>query len=273
MSLLKTIDKGTLANAKRDRRQYIGASNIGNRCLAALQYSLRGYPQKSVPAGVLRIFEIGHIIEEIVVSDLKKAGFKVLEVDPETNKQWEVTCFGGHVRGHADGIISTDANNPYPAILEIKSMNDKKWGYFKAQGIRHSHPIYYSQMQLLMGLSGITTAWLVAYNKNNSAYHAEQVDFDEKHYNELIEKARLVVREQKAVRVSNNPLAFECRYCNFRPHCWPNGEEELTMPFECITCAYAKPTGNRQWYCTKHGTRATEPCEHWRKVTPEPAND
>lgn len=271
MDLVKAIDAGTIKSTVRDRRQYIGASNIGNECLAFLQYSLRGYPQKSIPAGVMRIFEIGHIIEEIVVEDLKKAGLRVAAVDPETNEQFEVVCFGGHVRGHADGAIATDAH--VPEILEIKSMNDKKWNYFKTQGVKTSHPIYYAQMQFLMGMATLNSAWLVSYNKNNSTYHAERVYFDDDYYKHLLNKARLVIRERRAVRISNNPLAFECRYCNYRPLCWPNGEEQLDIPVECATCTHAKPTAKRQWLCTKHGTRATGPCDDWQRVKPTEANE
>ena len=266
MDLIKAIDLGTEKNAERERRSYIGASNVGNPCEAALQYSLRGYPQKSIPAAVLRIFELGHDIEEKVVKDLKQAGVLVYEVDPKTKKQWEYTAFGGHLRGHADGVMATDKDNPTPAILEIKSMNDKKWTAFKTRGVYYSHPVYFAQVQLLMGLAGYHESWVIAYNKNTSVYHAEHIEFDYDYYIRLLAKTNRVVRYGSAKRVSNNPLAFECRYCNFKPHCWPHGETSLPISVECKTCKHAKPVAKRKWFCTKHGSRATEPCSHWYKV-------
>jgi hypothetical protein len=263
MDLIKLIDLGTSSNTSRERRAYIGASNIGNPCKAALQYSLRGYPQKEPPAPVLRIFEIGHLIEDLVVKDLQQAGVNVLPVNTDTGQQWEYTAFSGHLRGHADGLILTKEGYE---ILEIKSMKDRKWQKFKTQGIRISHPIYFDQMQILMGLAKLKTAWMVSYNKDNSLYHAERVSFDQYRYTELLIKALSVVRGPSTERISNTPSCFECSYCNYKPHCWPQGETPLPIPVECRTCKHAKPTGKRTWFCTLHGSRATDPCPQWYKV-------
>ncbi|MEY2908812.1 MAG: hypothetical protein RLZZ602_1335 [Pseudomonadota bacterium] len=264
MDLIKAIDLGTKAHEQRERRCYIGASNVGNPCHRYLQYSLRGYPQTPFPPAVLRIFELGHTLENMVVEDLKKAGINVSEV-AEDGKQWEYTWLGGHVRGHADGVIRSDSGD-HIAILEIKSMNDKKWNAFRTQGIRNSHPIYYAQMQLLMGLSGIHRAWMVAYNKNNSVYHHEEVGFDYHYFRALSHTALSVVRGSSAKRISDNPQSFECRYCNYKPNCWPDGQAPLAVNVECQTCRHAKPTGKRQWLCTLHGSRATGPCKDWYKL-------
>lgn len=270
MDLIKAIDLGAVnaAKEKDERRQYIGASNIGSECELKLQYALRGYPQVALPAPVLRIFKLGHVLEDMVVEDLINSGLKVFPVNQQTNEQWEYTMFGGHVRGHADGIIVNmmEDGHAETVVLEIKSMNDKKWQTFKTQGIRRSHPIYFSQMQLLMALSGSKLALMVSYNKNTSLYHVEEVEYDENHFIELFVKVRNVIRGRSTTRISNNPLAFDCRYCNFRPHCWPHGETALPVPVECVTCKHAKPVGDRKWHCTLHGTRATEPCKDWYKV-------
>lgn len=270
MDMLRKIDQGTLTYSTDERRCYIGASSVGNPCEMALQYGLRGYPQKPPPAAVKRIFELGHILEELVVKHLREAGYPVLEVDKETGKQFEYTALGGHVRGHADGMIAID-NVPY--VLEIKSMNEKKWTNFKNRGVYYSHPLYFAQVQLLMGLSGIQNSLVVAYNKNNSLYHAEFVDFDHAAFEALIFKSWRVARRQSTKRVSDNPLSFECRYCNYKPHCWPNGEQSLAIEVECKTCKHAKPIANRNWLCTKNNAMATNPCSQWCRVEPSPNED
>jgi CRISPR/Cas system-associated exonuclease Cas4 (RecB family) len=266
MDLIKAIDLGTEKDFEAERRCYIGASNVGHPCHAFLQFSLRGYPQKKIPAAVQRIFEMGHIVEEIVVRDLKKSGAFVYEVDPRTKEQWEYTAFGGHLRGHSDGIIAFDKEKPILEVLEIKSMNDKKWINFKNLGIHKSHPIYYYQMQLLMGLSTAKAAWLVAYNKNNSTYHAEHVPYNHNDYVSLIYKVMSVVRDGSAKKISSDPRNWNCRYCNYRPHCWPKGEVSLPLSVECRTCKHSKPVGKRKWFCTLHKSRATDPCSNWYKV-------
>lgn len=263
MQLIDAIDMGTVKTYKNERRCYIGASNVGNPCHAFLQYSLRGYPQNLPPPAVMRIFALGHYLEEVVVEDLKMAGVYVQEVNPKTGKQWTYTALGGHLRGHADGVIN---NGESMQILEIKSMNEKKWRTFKNLGIEKSHPIYYDQMQLLMGLSGFTSAWMVAYNKNTSVYHAQNVPFDAPRFKDLMRKSLSVVRGSSTTRISDTPDCFECKYCNYKPHCWPDGEQPLPLSVECRTCRHAKPTAKRKWYCTLHKSRATDPCSHWYKV-------
>lgn len=268
MQLIDAIDMGTAKAYKNERRCYIGASNVGNPCHAFLQYSLRGYPQNPPPPAVVRIFALGHYLEEVVVEDLKMAGVYVQEVNPKTQMQWTYTALGGHLRGHADGVIN---NGESMQILEIKSMNEKKWRTFKNLGIEKSHPIYYDQMQLLMGLSGFKSAWMVAYNKNTSVYHAQNVPFDEPRFKDLLRKSISVVRGSSTTRISDTPDCFECKYCNYKPHCWPDGEQPLPLSVECRTCRHAKPTAKRKWYCTLHKSRATDPCSQWSKLQPEEA--
>ena len=103
MNLINAIDLATSKTYKNERRCYIGASNVGNPCHAFLQYSLRGYSQIGPPPAVIRIFNLGHHLEEIVVEDLKAAGISVSEINPKTGKQWTFTALGGHVRGHSGG--------------------------------------------------------------------------------------------------------------------------------------------------------------------------
>lgn len=266
MDMTRRIDLGTIESTEEEQRSYVGASGVGKDCDLALQYDLRGYPQKRKPPAVLRILEMGHIIEELVVTHLRKAGYAVLEVDRDTGKQFEYTAFGGHVRGHADGMILVD---DVPHVLEIKSMNDKKWTAFKNQGVASSHALYYAQVQLLMGLSGIQNSVIVAYNKNNSLYHYEFVDYDHAAFVALIIKAWRVVRKQSTKQVSDNPLAFVCRYCNYKPHCWPSGEESLAISVECKTCRHARPVGRQRWFCTQNQTLCSDPCGHWSRIEPE----
>jgi len=266
VELLRAIDMGTTKGYTNERRCYVGASSVGNPCHAFLQYSLRGYGQTSPPPAVMRIFSLGHQLEETVVEDMKAAGVGVSEINPETGQQWTFTALGGHLRGHADGLVNIGDETK---LLEIKSMNDKKWRMFKNQGIFKSHSIYYDQMQLLMGLAKLNSAWLVAYNKNTSVYHAQDVAFDPDRFKDIMRKARSVVRGSSVIRISDTPDCFECRYCNYRPHCWPKGEQAVPLAVECRTCRHAKPTGKRKWLCTLHGSRATDPCSQWSKLIPE----
>ena len=67
-------------------RQYIGASIVGNPCDALLAYNLR-FPNDE-PTPDSKEFNLGHILEDEIVKDLKKkAGVQVWEVDGLTGRQ------------------------------------------------------------------------------------------------------------------------------------------------------------------------------------------
>ena len=170
---------------------YIGASGIGHPCDAALAFSLRGFPDSDIEPRLQRIFNLGHVIEEIVEQDLKcieqVLNCEVQPLNPLTGQQFSYQQYGGHVKAHTDGqILFPD----YVLVLEIKSMNNDKWKAFHRQGIRRSHRNYFDQVQMYMGLSGLRQTLFIAYNKDKSLYHAEVIDYDELEFAWLQERIR-----------------------------------------------------------------------------------
>ena len=250
---------------KEDRgpaRQYLGASGVGHPCDAYLAFSLRGFPDTPPSAQLLRIFREGHRIEDQVVADLKKAGFFIEEVDPITGKQYEFKEFGGHVVGHADGLISLGDDEV--ALLEIKSMNDSKFRKFKSEGVRSSHPMYNYQCQLMMGLSGkYRKAVLVAYNKNTSAYASETIEFSETDFSYL--KARIqVVLSNEARKISKDETDWRCRSCFKKDACW----QSVTPIKECASCIHCAADPDDRWHCMKHKTKAVAVCSDYEIYKP-----
>lgn len=260
--VLQRLDDAIIATDRGPERSYVGASSIGHACMAYLQMSLRGIPGETPPANALRIFELGHVLEEQIVKDLKSAGYTVLEVDPETDEQWEWTAFGGHLRAHADGIIRD--GKEYPVLLEIKTMNDKKWTTFKSRGIKHSHEIYYSQMQLMMLLGEMRLGMMIAYNKNSSNYHVEMVEYNKEYAEMLIQKASMIIKQGFKNRIAEWAEDPNCRYCNRFNVCW---NVSTAIPQTCKTCNHSKPVADQKWKCTKHNRIADEICDDYERFT------
>jgi hypothetical protein len=259
---LQRLDDAVIATDRGPERSYVGASNIGHECFAYLQMALRGIPGKTPPPNALRIFRLGHVLEEEIVNDLKAAGYAVREIDPETGEQWEWLAFGGHLRAHADGILR-DKKGP-AILLEIKTMNDKKWNLFKARGIKNSHPMYYSQMQIMMALGSIEEAMMVSYNKNTSTYHVEMVPYQADVGRMLLEKARMIIKNGYKTRVVDWPDSFSCKYCDRFDACWITDSE---IPKNCKTCNHSTPHKNQQWWCNKNQKLATKICDHYSRFT------
>lgn len=249
--------------AKREQkpRRYIGASGIGNQCSANLAFSLRGFPDTPPDSQLLRIFNMGHKVEELVVRDLRDAGFNVIEKDPMTGQQWHFEMLGGHVRCNLDGLMEVQDGTMWN--VEIKSMNDSKWSKFKDCGVAVSHPHYYDQMQMQMAMSKTRHSFFVAYNKNNSRYHVEIVPFDDMAWEHLKTKIETALMNQ-AERISEDPTDWRCRGCFKRDACW-NG---LEVEPACHFCAHASAEDHNRWFCQLHGEEAVDPCQHFERYEP-----
>jgi hypothetical protein len=264
-AIVRRIDEGWDKEKADETRPYIGASMVGSTCDALLALTLRRYPENDTIPRVRRIFRDGHRIEYDVVKDLKRARLHVQERDPQTGRQHRFTSHGGHVRGHADGILYMEDEGSAPLLLEIKSMNKDLFNKLKKKGVKISHPKYFAQMTLMMGMGNLKKALLLAYCKDNSEYHAEEVDFDLFAYNYLIERIDRVFRGEER-KISDREDSFACRFCFKRDACWGHKEPDR----ECHSCAHARPTTDGSWWCDKHDRHAGQLCDQWEKYTPKP---
>ena len=185
----KAFDLGTakLYMGKEKPRRYDGASHIGNDCIAFNSLCARGFPNDIEAPRQTRIFQNGHALEDFVVAQLKAGGLHISEV-AEDGKQHEYTALGGHVVCHLDGIITGEKG--FKAVLEVKSMNKKRFENFVLQGVALSDPHYYAQVQLCMYLSGMQYAVFVCYCKDNSDFSAEIVPYNKDVAMGLMQRAK-----------------------------------------------------------------------------------
>lgn len=260
--VIAAINAALDAEAPQPPRAYIGASAIGSPCTAALAFSLRGFPDNPTQARLKRIFRLGYKIEDEVVADLKRAGLGVMERDGLTGKQYAFQEHGGHVRGHADGMIELGDE---VVLLEIKSMGDGPFGKYKSGGVKNSHPKYYDQCQMMMGLSGTRKCLFIAYCKNNSEYHVEFIEFDVFEYSFLQTKIETVMRGE-ARKISVDETDWRCRDCSKSDVCW----KQSPVQTACRTCAHARPIDDGSWWCGLHDFDCKDPCSDWARYEPLP---
>jgi hypothetical protein len=265
-SIVQAIDDGYEADRREKARKYIGASIVGNPCDALLAYNLRGFPNEEPPPRLKRIFSLGHKLEDMVVKDLQtKANVRVWEVDGLTGRQHTYEAYGGHVVCHTDGHIQLDdAEDGELMILEVKSMNAASFAKFKDKGVKFSHPQYYAQMQMMMGMSGFQRSFFIAYCKDNSEYHAEIVDVDPFEVSNIERRVERVMFGS-AQKISYDETDWRCRGCFKRGVCWGN----RVPPKECSTCAFSRPRTDGGWQCTLTDTEAIEVCDQYQQYEPE----
>ncbi len=87
----------------QEKRNYLGASMLGDECMRKVQLQYLGNRAK-VSAQTLRTFDIGTLLEDLVAKWLQIAGFD-LKTRNEEGKQFGFSTAEGKIAGHVDGII------------------------------------------------------------------------------------------------------------------------------------------------------------------------
>jgi CRISPR/Cas system-associated exonuclease Cas4 (RecB family) len=225
--------------SRASRAPYLGASLVGQPCEAFVAFQFRGFPQEFTPR-TKRIFELGKAIEDIVtdclnLTDAKSVGILELRYsDPKTHAQYEYVGYGGHVIAHPDGKITDEDGEEY--ILEIKSMNDSEFTKFREHGII-SHHKYEGQVHCNMALSGINKSIIVAYNKDNSEFYVEVVEFDLFKWAQLKDKIERVLDNQ-AKRIGKDKNFWRCKTCSYKETCWDRKDLSPNSR-DCRNCKYS----------------------------------
>lgn len=270
--LVEAIDLA-LANAPVGKpRQYIGGSSVANDCDAYIALCMRGFPDNQIDPQLQRIFELGHILEDVLVAHIKASGYfeQLDEVDPKTGKQWEFKSHGGHHVSHYDGLAYDKKVKDW-ILFEAKSMNKAKFEQFKNHGVRVSHPMYFYQCQDYMQLSGLKKAILVSYCKDNSQIHAEYIDADVGEVAWIRERVARVV-EGDAQRISYDSIEYRCKQCFKQDACWGKKLPDV----KCASCKFSKPDMNKNngsWHCTLYNSEANKTCTAYVPYEPKERTD
>lgn len=234
------------------------ASAMGHECDRALWYALRwAVPHKPVEPRIQRIFDNGHDREARIVSYLKTAGLTVEEADPTTGKQWRVVLADGALTGSADGVVTGVPDAPVARhLLEIKTMNRKRWQDWRRKGVKASDPKYYTQMQIYMRGLGLTRALFVSECQDTKEIETERVKYDEAVAASIEARAARIFAARSAPERIGKAGSWPCNLCAAHDVC-----HGIEMPRRnCRTCIAVKPN-TFAWWCSRHGRPATEMCD------------
>lgn len=220
-------------------RTYLGASRLGHACERALQFEFAGAPKDEgadFGGQTLRIFEIGHQLEELAIRWLHAAGLDLYtrKGNRPDGEQFGFSVAGGLIRGHVDGIIAA-APAPLgigvPALWECKTMNAKNWRACVKDGVTVSKPVYAAQIALYQAymegaVPGISAnpALFTAINKDTAELHHELVPFDAGLAQRMSDRGVRILQATDAgellPRIATNRDFFECRFCPWAERCW-----------------------------------------------------
>ena len=224
-------------------------SSIGKACDRALWLALRwSTPRKPVEARITRVFQNGHDRESRIVEMLALAGLKVQAVDPVTGGQWRVELADGDLIGHADGKITGIPESPVtPHLLEIKTMNAKRWATFRSKGVKASDPQYWVQAQCYAHGLGLTRILFVCENQDTKEIWTERLHVD------LLAAANVEAKALRITRaiappegISQDPKFYQCLFCASHGLCHKQ-ERARRNCRTCIAFDFASKT------CQRHG--------------------
>lgn len=254
------------ADAKEEKRGYLGVSIIGAKCERYLWYIFRECAEERFDGRMLRLFDRGDIEEPRMIKDLRAVGCKVFPwqtpaagYENEEETQWEISAFGGHFSGHLDGImhnvLGDDPMTWY--VNEFKTHNKRSFEDLKAKKVKKAQPKHYAQMQIYMHKMDSKKALYLAVNKDNEELYAEIVEYNKDDAEALMLKAkRIITASEPPPRYSLSRDIFECRYCSANSICWGNpnlAKPEDALPRKsCRQCKYSKPdikTPKACWDC------------------------
>ena len=198
------------------KRHYVGASSLGDCCDRKIWYT-RFEPAEIKDGRILRIFEIGDLIEAYVIQLLKYAGTQVFEKDAK-GEQFGFSDNG--VSGHLDGVVVGLPESSKPHVLEIKSMKHSNFLQLQKKGLKAAQIKYYAQMQIYMLKMELENGLMIVMNKDTQELYFERIKLDKLYAKALVKKGQDINKmEVPPPRAWKKPN-FNCNMCNHKKECW-----------------------------------------------------
>lgn len=212
MDLSAIITKTIAESPPDDKRRYIGASGIGNKCSRAIWYGYQGAESQQPSPSLKTTFDIGKRLEGMLLDYMEQAGLSIVRDIHLKDSEFPI------FQGHCDAVLLKRCE-PI-SIVEIKTANTASFSSFKSKGLLVWRENYYAQLQAYMGMGGYSRGVLLAIDKNTSELHHEWVTYDDIYYHELREKARkIATATEPPEKINKNPIFFVCNQCSYRKVC------------------------------------------------------
>jgi len=210
-------------------RSYLGASRLGVACERALQYEYAQTPVdpgRELPGRVLRVFEVGHVLEDLAIRWLRLAGFE-LYTRRADGEQFGFSVADGRLQGHIDGVIVGGPEGfAYPALWENKCLGNKSWRELEKNRLAVAKPVYAAQVAIYQAYLELHEhpAIFTALNADTMEIYTEAVPFDAALAQRMSDRAVKVITATEAgellPRAFHDPTHFECRMCAWQDRCW-----------------------------------------------------
>lgn len=196
-------------------RTHLGLSQAGHACSRFLWYAHAGFPGKQPEGRVLRLFQLGNILETQTIQDLQAAGYSLTRGQEEV----ALTLDGITLTGHIDGVLNIDGVDH---LFEHKTASNKKFNQLlKSNSYAIWNPSYFWQLQAYcLGLD-LEYAAVFVYNKDNSELYFEKLPFDRvATLGKIADVFKAIGQPTPPERLCPRVDCFESLWCNHHEVCW-----------------------------------------------------
>lgn len=245
----------------------LGSSFIGEDCVRQIWLNWRGFAREQFDGRMLRLFETGHLQEERIVEDLRRAGFAVWD-KYENGRQFQFIDETGHFITKVDGVVKNVPESNKPHVLEVKTHNKNSFDKLVKKGVQDAKPLHYAQVQISMALGGFTRALYVAVCKDDEQFYVERVREDKDYQEKLKTKInKLVDAQLRPAGISDDASSFGCKFCNMKQVCTKEAEPLR----HCRTCTMCSAGAEGKWVCNLNNYTLTldeqrQGCEHYEAL-------
>lgn len=197
-------------------------------CPTKNAYAYHGFEKcgKEMDSRAKMIFWLGDLSEMTVVSLAKLAGCTMIATGFNQIKV-SIKVNGTEIFGHPDGLFHSD----HLALLEVKSMTSYRFEEFR-KGIISEE--YLDQINSYMDALDLGSCIVVALNKESGVLHENLVFRDsdriikiKRRFKSVLESTPASLPEKPFKPNAKGELPWNCLYCNYWGHCWPDAEKKL----------------------------------------------
>lgn len=212
-----------------ERRQYLGASMIGDPCARKIWYEYNNYPRDEISHIGLMAAQSGYFAEEITAKRLQSIEGIELITHNRHNKQIGFSAFDGKFKGHVDGLITGLLQAPKRQhIWEHKDKDHKKFNEFKntkekfgeKNALENWNIIYFAQAQIYMHFLQCDRHYMTVSYAGGRKYESCRTEYQPEKAAQYIERAEKILNAtQEPPRISDKRDFFMCRWCQFKDIC------------------------------------------------------
>lgn len=212
-----------------ERRQYLGASMIGDPCVRKIWYEYNNYPREEISHIGLMAAQSGYFAEEITAKRLNSIeGIDLITHDADGN-QIGFKAFDGEFAGHVDGIITGLLQAPKAKhIWEHKDKDHKKFNDFKNTKEKFGEKNtlanwdirYFAQAQIYMHYLHIDRHYMTVSYAGGRKYDSCRTEYQPEQAEMYIDRAEKILNATaEPPRISDKKDFYQCRWCQFKDVC------------------------------------------------------